>query len=203
MTAAAAAHQSLTPADAHSRLRDHLDGLSLVQVAASLGLSRKAKDGHVGPALCPRHECRSPRVWTVADGWDCPQCGAGGRGAALLCASVAGWLGGDPAELADLSRDLATLMLEALCAGLVDPEDPSWQAFYALVPGAADFERRGLFEGDDRAARLRPLATALVRSRLPGAAVARMCWAWSCAYCRPPLTSREIADVLARIEVAR
>lgn len=197
MTAAAAALAQPTLGEAHQRLRDHLDGLPLSEVLAALGLSRRGG----GPALCPRHECRSARVWTVADGWDCPQCGAGGRGAALLFASVAGWLGGDPPEAGDLSRDLAALMLEALCVGLVDPENPTWQALYAAVPGAADFERRGLFEGDERAARLRPLAKALLRSRLPGAAVARTCWAWSCAYCRPPLTAREISEVLAKIEV--
>jgi hypothetical protein len=173
-----------------------LDLVPLAEACAQLGLERKRTHGELGPMVCPRYECRSCSVFTTGGAWTCLQCGGIGRSAALLAARVAGWRFDQPDEPEHLEHDLPAIALEALCSGFVNPEDAVWHEVFAVIPGAADYQQRGIFEGAERGRRVRAYALALLKSGMPAVSVMRSVWAWSCAFCRPPMGRSELAEIV-------
>jgi hypothetical protein len=187
----------MTALEAWQRLRTHLNLIPLAQACGQLGLQRKSTHGELGPMVCPRHECRSVSVFTTGGVWCCLQCSGMGCTAALLAAHVAGWLRDEPDDDSQLEHDIPALALEALCSGFVEVDDPKWLEVYAAIPGSADFEQRGIFENDERGKRVRAYATALLKSGMPAVSVTRSVWAWSSAFCRPPMGRSELAEIVA------
>lgn len=189
------------PADlvaAWAKLRAHLDSLPLDKVAGALGIRRfKAPGGQLAPYQCPRYECRNPKPVFDANGWACPLCLAGGAGAALFTAHVAGWTSGEGDDEDQVRADFERLAVETLLCGLVDD---TWTPFFHGIPGSAEWGggRRGIFEGDDRGNRVLLLARSLRKTDMVGLSILRVCWAWSCAFCKPPLNARELAAVVSR-----
>jgi len=182
--------------EAWSRLRTHLDLIPLAEACGRLGLEQKRTHGELGPMVCPRYECRSASVFTTGGVWCCLQCDGMGCTAALLAAKVAGWLRDEPDALEHLDDDLPAIALEAICSCLVNPDEPLWVEVYAAIPGAADYNQRGIFEGGERAKRVRAYASALLKSGMHSVSVTRSVWAWSCAFCRPPMEREELAEII-------
>ena len=199
--------------DTWATLRAHLDALPLETILSALVLDSVANPPL--PRLCPRYECRSPRVSAPGSShpgatlyaWQCWTCGAHGGSAALFAASVAGWVGDGSADDAppSLPADLPHLLREALCCGLIPVDDPKWQAIFRHYPEATDYRLRGIYIGAERHARMRALALFLITKDLPGEAVADLVISHNARKCRPPLDRTELAAAInaAAMEAAR
>lgn len=187
------------------RLADHLDTFNLIEVCDRVVLDVR----DAGPAQCPRHECRSVRVWSSEGNWLCHLCGAMGRGAALFAARSRGWLHDQliDHEPADVERDFEHLAREALFSGFFDHESFEWPDWIEWFESLPNFEKwstgqRGIFEGEDRPKALVRYARAMFVSNVFDATgIERSCWAWNTAYCRPPLTRLEMG--LGLVEAVR
>lgn len=190
--------QQFDAVKAWQTIKAHLDMIPVSTMCSLLHLDTKWTSGHLSPAVCPRKECRCPRVYANTDGWACPQCVAGGRSAAMLAASVAGWLFPDGDDEEQVRADYASLIREALFLGAINIDVPGISECVSGVPGFDDWHpgQRGIYTEGDREKRLREFAKVMLRTNAPALSVLRATWAMNCTYAHPPLTGGEVARII-------
>lgn len=186
------------PIAAWAKLSAYLDSVSLADMAEACCIDLKTIGSWTGPAVCPRHECRSYQVHMIGPRWVCSTCGAAGGSAALFAAKTIGWreIPGDE----DIARDFVMLAREAIFAGLIEDAPRDVLDIYPEIPGFDRWKlgQRGIFEGEERKQRLLAFARELLCTQMSGLSVLRAAWAWSTCFCRPALTASEVAAIVER-----
>jgi|SRR6185312_11721042 len=184
-----------------NELRERLDAVPLGDLCDRMLLDRRLRAGHVVPAACPRQECRHTELGALNDGWNCWQCGADGKGAALVAAYVVGWRDETGPDDARAPTEMLRIMQEVVFGNLLALQGDAFSAWCDTIPGIdqMDIRQRGMFYGDDRRARARELGLKLGIARFGADEIARLSWAWNLTYCRPPLKRDDLAKVLMEV----
>jgi len=181
-----------------NELRERLDAVPLGDLLDRMLLDKRLRAGRVVPAACPRQECRHTELGTLNEGWNCWQCGADGKGAALMAAHVVGWRDATGPDDARAPTEMLRIMQEAVFGNLLGLEHEAYLAWAESIPGAdtMDIRQRGMFYGEDRSKGAKLLSLKLARARFGPDEISRLVWAWSIAYCRPPMKAEEIAGAM-------